>query len=361
MATRRILTGFRPTGPAHLGHWVGALKQWVPLQDEGYDCHFLVADVQALTTHADNPGLIEWAVRELTLDWIAVGLDPTRPNVHFVLQSGVPELYELSELLAMIASVNEILRNPTIKSEVTQITGVQLSPDEEIGAEELRAAGGKITVGFFRYPVSQVADIELFAPQPPKEGDELLVPVGADQVPHLEYTNVLARRFNRMYGRVFLPCTPKVGEVGRLVGTDGNAKMSKSLDNAIYLGDDAKVVEAKVRGMFTDKTKIRKDDPGHPDTCPVSIYHNAFGDGEAAKRIHEECAGGRRGCVACKKELAAALNGFLDPIRARRKEAERMPIAKYLREGTERAREVGAVTMRAVREAMHLDYKTIFG
>lgn len=361
MATRRILTGFRPTGPAHLGHLVGALNQWVPLQNEGYDCHFLVADVQALTTHADNPKLIEWAVRELALDWIAVGLDPTRPNVHFVLQSGVLELYELSELFAMIASVNEILRNPTIKSEVTQITGVQLSPDEEVGAEELRAAGGKITVGFFRYPVSQVADIELFAPQPPKEGDELLVPVGADQVPHLEYTNVLARRFNRMYGEVFLPCIPKVGKVGRLVGTDGDAKMSKSLNNAIFLGDDAEVVETKVRKMRTDTTKIRKDDLGHPDTCPVFIYHKAFGDAGTAEVINEECATGRRGCVACKKELAAGLNTFLDPIRARRKEAERMPIAKYLREGTARAREIGNVTVRAARKAMHLDYPTIFG
>ena len=341
MSVKRILTGIRPTGALHLGHYVGALKRWVSLQDEDkYDCFFLIADVQALTTHVDKPAVIEEAVREVALDWVGVGLDPTRPNVHFVLQSSVPELTELTVYFSMLVRLKEVLRNPTIKSELAQL-------------------GADPTVGFIDYLGSQAADILGFTP-PPQKGNKLLVPVGADQVPHLEFTNVVARRFNRRYGKVFLPCTAKVGDVGRLPGIDGKAKMSKSLNNAIQLKDSPEAVERLVKKMFTDKTKLRKDDPGHPEECPVYLYHQAFGDSKALDERAAKCRSGELGCVNCKKDLVEALNAFLDPIRARRKEAEKMPLGDYLREGTAEARKVVAVTMEAVRKAMHLDYPSVF-
>lgn len=341
MAVKRILTGIRPTGALHLGHYVGALKQWVSLQDE-YECFFLIADVQALTTHVDQPAVIEDAVREVTLDWIGVGLDPTRPNVHFVLQSGVPELTELTAYFTMLVPFAEMERNPTIKAERAQLDSAP-------------------TAGFMIYPISQAADILLFTPSPPKRGDKLLVPVGEDQVPHLEGSNRVARCFNRRYGKVFLECTPKVGDVGRLPGTDGQAKMSKSLNNAIQLKDPPEVVAQLVRKMFTDKTKLRKDDPGHPYECPVFLYHNAFGDGSVLPDRAAGCKSGRLGCVECKQDLVRVLNAFLDPIRARREEAEKIPLDNYLREGTAEARKVAAVTMEAVHRAMHLDYPSVFG
>lgn len=342
MVTRRILTGIRPTGALHLGHYVGALKQWILFQGE-YECFFLIADVQALTTHADRPSVIEESVREVMLDWIAVGLDPTRPNVHFVLQSGVPELTELTAYLTMLVPFAEMERNPTIK-------------------EEKERLGSAPTAGFMIYPISQAADILLFTPCPPKSGDKLLVPVGQDQIPHLEGTNRIAKRFNRLYGPVFLECTPRVGDVGRLVGTDGQAKMSKSLNNAILLGDDAESVNGRVmHHMFTDPKKLRKGDPGVPEECPVFIYHQAFGDESTICSRAERCRSGELGCVECKRALTDALNAFLEPIRIRRAEAESMPLGEYLRDGTNRAREIGQITMKAVRSAMHLDYQKILG
>ena len=342
MATKRILTGIRPTGALHLGHYVGALRQWVQLQND-YECFFLMADVQALTTHADRPAVIEDAVREVVLDWIGVGLDPTRPNVHFVLQSGVPELTELTVYFTMLVRHSEVLRNPTVKAEMAQL-GKKKGP----------------TLGFISYPVSQAADILLFTPYPPRKGDELLVPVGEDQVPHLEGTNVVARRFNRQYGKVFLPCTPLVGGVGRLPGTDGKDKMSKSLGNVIQLKDDPDTVRKQVMQMFTDETKLRKGDPGHPEKCPVYLYHRTLGDSATLEDRASHCRSGELGCVECKEDLAKAINAFLDPIRARRAEAEKMPLGDYLREGTEKAREIAQVTMEAVRKAMHLDYPSVF-
>jgi len=343
MTTKRILTGIRPTGALHLGHYVGALEQWLRLQDD-YECFFLIADVQALTTHADQPELIERAVREVILDWIAVGLDPTRDNVHFVLQSGVPELTELTAYFTMQVKLSEVLRNPTVKAEQAQ----------------LEEQGRSITVGFASYPVSQAADILLFAPIPPGEDDELLVPVGEDQVPHLEATNRVARQFNRRYGRVFLDCSAKVGKVGRLPGTDGSGKMSKSVGNVIMLKDSAETVRKQVMSMYTDPKKLRKGDAGHPDDCPVYMYHQAFGSGAGLEKRAERCKAGDLGCVECKRDLVKVLNAFQEPIRVRRAEAEEEPLGDYLRSGTERAREVGGATMEAVREAMHLNYPSVF-
>ncbi len=340
MLIKRILTGIRPTGALHLGHYAGALKQWVLFQEE-YECFFLIADIQALTTHVDRPTLIEKAVREVMLDWISVGLDPTKPNVHFVLQSNLPELAELTTYFTMLVPFSEIEKNPTIKAERAQSDSAP-------------------TTGFMIYPVSQAADILLFTPYPPQEKDELLVPVGEDQVPHLEGTNRIARRFNRRYERVFLECAPKVGKIGRLPGTDGQAKMSKSLGNVILLKDNPDTVEKLVMKMFTDEKKARKGDPGHPEKCPTYLYHQTFGDQKTLEGRASRCQSGRLGCVECKKDLVRVLNTFLDPIRARRKKAESAPLGKYLREGTEKAREIGQVTMKAVRQAMHLDYSSVF-
>lgn len=341
MAVKRILTGVRPTGSLHLGHYVGALKMWVELQDMGlYECFFLVADVQALTTHADRPDVIEEAVREVALDFIAVGLDPTRENTYFVLQSGVPELTELTAYFSMLVSFSRITKNPTIKAELEQLDS---SP----------------TAGFMIYPISQAADILLFTPYPAELNDYLLVPVGEDQVPHIEEAADIARIFNNRYGKVFLKCEAKVGLVGRLVGTDGQAKMSKSLGNVIQLKDEPETVTKTVLGMFTDPTKQRLGDSGHPDECPVYIYHQAFGDPKTLDKRVEQCKAGELGCVACKQDLARVLNALLGPIRDRRRKAETAPIGDYFRQGTAKAREIASITMKAVREAMHLTYPSI--
>ncbi len=338
---KRILTGIRPTGPLHLGHYVGALKQWVSLQEE-YECFFLIADIQALTTHIDQPKLIEESVKEVILDFIAVGLDPERDNVYFVLQSAIPELTELTTYFTMLVPFSEMEKNPTIKAERKQLNS---SP----------------TAGFMIYPISQAADILLFVPYPSEKNDELLVPVGEDQVPHLEQTNKIARRFNRRYGKIFIECTPKIGEIGKLPGTDGKAKMSKSLGNAILLKDNSETVKKKVMKMFTDPLKARRYDEGHPEECPVYLYHKAFGDQNTIYSRAARCRSGVLGCVDCKKDLIEALNKFLDPIRTRRKNAEKAPLGKYLEKGIKKAREVGKNTILAVRKAMHLNYTSLYG
>lgn len=340
---KRILTGIRPTGPLHLGHYVGALKMWKELQDQDeYECFFLVADVQALTTHADRPSVIEEAVKEVVLDFIAVGLDPTNPNTHFVLQSWVPELTELTTYFSMIVPFSRMEGNPTIKAELSHM-------------------GSSPTVGFMIYPTSQAADILLFTTYPPQPNDYLLVPVGADQVPHIEEAADIARMFNNRYGNTFLKCEAKVGLIGRLVGTDGQAKMSKSLGNVIQLSDTPEVVKKAVMKMFTDPKKIRMGDIGHPKKCPVFIYHEIFGNNlEDQKLRSKDCRLGKLGCANCKKSLVVTLNTLLDPIRDRREKAEQEPIGDYLISGTNRAREIAQNTMDAVRKAMHLDYPSIF-
>src|SRR3989344_8848363 len=339
MATKRILTGMRQTGALHLGHYVGALKQWLALQDE-YECFFLIADVQALTTHVDRPRVIEESVREVVLDWLGVGLDPTKPNVCFVLQSSLPELTELTAYFTMLVPFTKMEHNPTIRAEL----------------KDLKKSA---TAGFMIYPISQAADILLFSPYPPEKSDKLLVPVGEDQVPHLEETNQIARRFNALYGKTFLECKPEVGEIGRLPGVDGKSKMSKSLGNAIQLKDGPDTVSKLVSKMFTDPKKLHRDDPGHPQRCPVYLYHRAFSTSQMFRGRATKCKTGRLGCVECKKELADILNNFLEPIRTRRAEAEKAPLDTYLRQGTEKAREIGQNMMKVIRHAMHLDYPSV--
>ena len=323
------MTGMRPTGALHLGHYVGALENWVRLQKE-YDCWFTIADYQALGDHIDEIERIRQSVIEVTLDWLAVGLDPV--GATFVIQSAVPEHAELHMLLSMLVSMPRLERNPTLKAEM-----------DDLGKRE------DISIGFFTYPVSQAADIML-----PKAH---LVPVGEDQMPHIELTREIARRFNRTYGEVFPVPEGMVGRVPRLVGTDGQAKMSKSIGNCIYLKDDAATVTAKVKRMYTDPTRVHGDEPGHVEGNPVFMYHDAFNHNkEEVEDLKERYRKGTVRDVEVKTKLAVALNAFLDPIRERRSyfESHREQVRDALIEGTRRAKKTAEQTMADVREAMHI-------
>ena len=333
---KRILTGMRPTGKLHLGHYAGALENWLRLQRE-YECYFLIADYQALGDHIADIDGIRRSVIDVTLDWLSVGLDPEESS--FVVQSYIPEHAELTMYMSMLTPLGRLQRNPTLKAEMAQ----------------LRDEKEEVTLGFFNYPVSQVADILL-----PK-GD--LVPVGQDQVPHIEFTRELARKFNRTYGKVFPEPRAMVGRVPRLVGTDGQAKMSKSLNNAIYLSDDTGTVESKIKRMVTDTTgenpRLRATDPGVVEYNPVFLYHDAFNPN--AEEVDELKDRYRKGTVSdaeVKQSLIQVLNELLDPIRERRSHYESRPdeVGDALSSGTERARVIAQNTLREVREAMRVIY-----
>ncbi|MDI6826978.1 MAG: tryptophan--tRNA ligase [Armatimonadota bacterium] len=326
----RILTGDRPTGPLHLGHYVGSLANRVKLQDE-YDTFIIIADVQALTTNFEHPEKLPADVRQVAQDYLAAGIDPEKATIF--VQSLVPQIAELTVFYSMFVTVNVLRHNPTIKTEAKQY-----------GYKDM-------TYGFLGYPVSQAADITFCKAN--------LVPVGADQVPHIEFARKIARRFNELYKPVLVEPEALVGEVGRLVGLDGNAKMSKSLGNCIYLSDSTEEVEKKVSMAVTDPARIRRSDPGHPNVCTVFAYHKVFNPG-FVKELKKACETAGIGCVECKKRLAREINALLDPMRERRAKYEANPklIDDILIAGTERAREEGAKTMAEVREAMYLDYFT---
>jgi len=331
-AKKRILTGVRPTGALHVGHYVGALHNWIELQDQ-YECYFLIADYQALGDHFHEIDLIRDSVLQVTLDWLAVGLDPEKSA--FVVQSYVPEFAELAMLLSFITPLGMLERNPTLKGEL-----------DELDIEQR-------TVGFFNYPMSQVADILL-----PRAD---LVPVGDDQLPHIEMTREVARKFNRMFGEVFPESDSLIGRVPRLSGTDGQGKMSKSKGNVIMLSDDADTVTKKVRGMFTDPNRIRADIPGKVEGNPVFEYHDAFNPNTAQvddfKARYRE---GTVGDVEVKMALAEALNNFLDPIREKRAyyEANMNLVEEAIMSGVSRMRVVAEETMTQVREAMRISSYT---
>lgn len=328
MTRKRILTGDRCTGPLHIGHYVGSLANRVKLQDE-YETFIIIADVQALTTNFETPENLSRDVRQAAMDNLAVGLDPGK--VTFLVQSMVPQIAELTVIFSMLVTVNVLRHNPTIKTEAKQ-RGYQ-----------------DMTYGFLGYPVSQTADISFCKAH--------MVPVGEDQVPHLELTRKLVRRFNEMYKPVLVEPEFMVGEVGRLVGTDGNAKMSKSMGNCIYLSDSADEVKQKISMAVTDPARMRRSDLGHPDVCTVFAYHKAF-NAEFVPELRTACETAAIGCVDCKKRLTAALNGLLEPMRERRARYEANPalVDDILRSGTERAKQEGAATMSDVREAMKLNY-----
>ncbi len=328
---KRILTGDRPTGRMHLGHYVGSLKNRVKLQDS-YDQFLIIADVQALTDNFEHPEKVRASIKEVLLDYLAVGIDPKKSTIF--IQSLIPEIAELTVFYLDLVTLERVLRNPTVKDEIKQ-----------------KGFGQNIPAGFAMYPVSQAADITAFNAD--------LVPVGADQLPMIEQTREIVRRFNSLYGKVFVEPDPLIGEVKRLPGIDGNAKMSKSLDNAIYLSDGEDELKRKVMGMYTDPARIHPTDPGKIEGNPVFIYHEAFNPNkkevEDLERRYEE---GRVGDVEVKEKLFVALNEFLKPIRERRSEfaKEGARLDKILTDGTARAREVAKETMKQVRKAMKIDY-----
>ena len=328
---KRILTGDRPTGKMHLGHYVGSLKNRVKLQDS-YDQFVMIADVQALTDNFENPEKVRNNVKEVLLDYLAVGIDPAKTTI--LIQSMVPEIAELTVFYLNLVTLERVLRNPTVKDEIKQ-----------------KGFGQQIPAGFAMYPVSQAADITVF--------DASLVPVGEDQLPMIEQTREIVRKFNSLYGEVFVEPEALVGEVKRLPGIDGNTKMGKSLGNAIYLSDSEEELKRKVMSMYTDPNRIHPTDPGKVDGNPVFIYHDVFNPDKAEvldlKKRYKE---GKVGDIEVKEKLFIALNAFLTPIREKRKEFEGRNeiLDQILVDGTARAREIAKETMQKVRKAMKIDY-----
>ena len=330
--TKRILTGDRPTGPLHLGHYVGSLQNRVKLQHE-YDTYVLIADVQALTDNFEHPEMLEANIFEVALDYLAVGIDPEKTKI--VVQSMVPELAELTTYFMNLVTVATLERNPTVKEEIKQRNFVKGVP-----------------VGFWSYPISQAADITIFKAD--------LVPVGEDQLPMIEQAREIARRFNRLYSKVLIEPRAMLGAMARLPGTDGGAKMSKSLGNCIYLGDSADAVHKRVMSMFTDPKRIHPTDPGTVEGNPVFIYHDVFNPDKAeVDELKERYRKGTVGDVEVKQRLYSALNSFLTPLRDRRAAYAAKPHEVYeiIMEGTRRGREVARATMEDVRTAMKIAYK----
>ena len=341
-----ILTGDRPTGKLHLGHYIGSLKRRVQLQEQGdYDRMFVfMADVQAFTDNADDPEKIRQNIIEVALDYMAAGLDPAKCTLF--IQSRIPELAELTTYLMNLVSVSRVQRNPTVKTEI-----------------KMRNFEANIPLGFFCYPVSQAADIALFK--------ATTVPAGEDQEPMLELTRELVRRFNQIYSEVLVEpeiMLPENNTARRLPGTDGKEKMSKSLGNCIYLSDTADEVWKKVKGMYTDPLHVNLSDPGHVEGNAVFTYLDAFSTDEDfalfwpeyqnLDELKEHYTRGGLGDMKCKKFLNEVINKMLEPMRKRRHELEQDIPAIYdiLRKGSEDAREVGANTMAEVREAMRINY-----
>lgn len=330
---KRILTGDRPTGKLHLGHYVGSLKNRVKLQNE-YEQFVMIADVQALTDNFNDSQKVRDNIKEVTLDYLAIGLDPQKTTIF--IQSMVPQIAELTVFYMNLVTVARLQRNPTVKDEIKQ-----------------RGFDETVPLGFLAYPVSQAADITSV------QAD--LVPVGADQLPMIEQTREIVRKFNSLYGNILHEPEGLVGDFPRLVGTDGNTKMSKSLNNAIYLSDSAEEVEKKVMGMYTDPTRIRVTDPGHVEGNPVFVYLDAFGsENDKLQTTNYKLlyTKGQIGDIEVKKYLAQVLNNFLDPIRKKRAEYEKNPelIDQILKVGTEKARQEAQKTLDEVKKAMHIDY-----
>jgi len=326
----RLLTGDRPTGKLHLGHYVGSLENRLRLQEE-YECFFLIADYHVLTTGADRTRGIKEHIYELVLDYLSVGIDPARSTIY--LQSLVPEVAVLQLIFSMLTTVPRLQRVPTLKEVMRDL--------------KLETA----SLGLLSYPVLQAADILMVRAD--------VVPVGKDQASHLEVTREIARRFNELYGYVFPDPQTLTGRVGTLVGTDGQAKMSKSLDNAIYLSDDAATVTRKVSQMFTDPTRIHPTDPGHVEGNPVFIYHDAFNrDRDEVEDLKERYRRGTVGDVEVKQRLARALNAFLEPMRERRARLAGDPrrVEEIISEGSRVARREAAETLRLCLDRMGMDY-----
>ncbi|MDD3241964.1 MAG: tryptophan--tRNA ligase [Bacilli bacterium] len=331
---KTIITGDRPTGNLHLGHYFGSLQNRVKLQKD-YDTFILIADVQALTDNFDKPDKVRKNVYELTLDYLSVGIDPQYSNIY--IQSMIPETAELTIYFSNLVSISRLFRNPTTKNEAIQ--------KENIFGKEY----SNMTYGFLGYPVSQAADITIL--------DGEVVPVGDDQLPHVEQTREIVRKFNSIYGDTFKEPEAVLSKTPRVKGLDGNDKMGKSLGNAIYLKDDLDTVTKKVMGAVTDPNKIKKDDPANPDVCMVYYYHKLLNNPNL-DNICSECKLGTRGCVGCKKELIEELMKLLSPIQEKRKYYEEHPeeVEKILKDGTAAAKKRAEEVMKRVRKSMQLDY-----
>ncbi len=329
---KRILTGDRPTGKLHLGHYVGTLANRARLQDD-YEVFLLVADYHMLTTRSGKEYIDEVATnaREVVMDYLSVGIDPEKTTIY--VQSLVPEVAEIFLILSMLVTVPRLQRVPTLK--------------EVMAAQDIENP----SAGLLTYPVLQAADILIVRAN--------LVPVGKDQESHIEVCREIARRFNTQYGPVFPEPDALIGDVTTLVGTDGKAKMSKSLNNTIFLSDDEEVVRQKVMSMYTDPTRLRASDPGHVEGNPVFIYHDAFNDNKAeVDELKERYRTGRVGDVEVKKRLIAALNKFLSPVRESRAHYQKRPelIDEIIHNGTEKVTKEGRETVRLMREAMGMTY-----
>ena len=341
-----ILTGDRPTGSLHLGHYVGSLRKRVELQNTGeYDQFVMIADLQALTDNADNPGKIRDNILEVTLDYLAAGLEPDKTTIF--VQSHVPALTELPMFYSNLVTVSRLERNPTVKAEI-----------------KMRNFERSLPVGFMTYPISQAADITAFKAR--------CVPVGDDQLPMIEQTREIVSNFNRIYGEGILVEPEAIlssnSACKRLVGTDGNAKMSKSLGNCIYLKDDAKTLKQKIMSMYTDPLHINVSDPGHTENNPVFIYLEAFStdddfanfmpDYKNLAEMKEHYERGGLGDMKCKKFLNSVMQQMLEPIRQRREEyaKDKGALLEMLKKGTERAVEVSNETLAQVRNAIGINY-----
>ena len=328
MDKKRILTGDRPSGKLHLGHYVGSLVNRIRLQD-AYKCYFIIADLHTMTTRPEKDAIDQIAenAREMVLDYLACGIDPERSTIY--LQSAVHEVYEMNLFFEMLTTVPRLQRMPSLKDMAKSANLTEMP------------------FGLLGYPVLQAADILM-----PRAH---LVPVGKDNEAHVELTREIARRFNNLYGEVFPVPDVMIGDVPTLVGTDGNAKMSKSLNNAILLSDDAKSVEKKVHSMYTDPNRIRADIPGNVDGNPVFVYHDAFnGNREEVEDLKERYREGKVGDVEVKERLSSALNDFLSPIRDRRQEfAERSGfVDEVICDGTLLVREEARQTLVEMKKAM---------
>ena len=334
MEKKRILTGDRPTGKLHIGHYFGSIRKRVEMQNSGdYDMYILIADVQALTDNFNNPEKVRKNVRELLMDYLACGLDPKKVTIY--IQSMIPETAELTVYFSNLVTISRLRRNPTVKTEI---------------AQKKDLFGESVTYGFLGYPVSQAADIVTF------EGE--LVPAGEDQEPLVEQAREIARKFNSIYGDVLKEPKIVLSEGKRIKGLDGNDKMGKSLGNAIYLSDSEEEITKKVMSAVTDPNRIKKDDLGNPDICMVAYYHKLFSTKEEVDTVCKECKEGKRGCVNCKKQLAKNIIEYLRPIREKRAYYEEHPelVDKILKEGTAKAKKTAEETMKKVKKAMKLDY-----
>lgn len=326
---KRILTGDRTTGKLHIGHYVGSLQNRVKLQDD-YDTFILLADIQALTTHFQHPELISKSIYDVAIDNLSVGLDPNK--ITMFLQSKISAIAELTVFYSMLVSVNSLRHNPTVKTEAKQY-----------GYDDL-------SYGFLGYPVSQTADITFCNAD--------LVPVGEDQLPHIEQGRKIIRRFNDLYGKgqvIIKEPQALISNTPRLAGLDGNSKMGKSLGNAIYLSDTVEEVNTKIKSAITDKNRIRVKDKGNPDICIVSKYHETFNENEH-KNICEMCRNANIGCAACKSLLSEKVNSLLEPFREKRAyyEEHKGEVRDIIFDGSKKANMIGNETVENVKKAMSI-------